>query len=97
MPAHNVVSGYYNNSSFGFKNPWDCVYIPVGSDKGDCPHCYSGVLFRNAAKESEFKIPELYTCDICGRDFIEGINMLNDWFKYTKTVPRRHFVEVYKK
>jgi len=95
MPAHNFNRGFNSRSSFSLKEVENRVFIPFNSNKGDCPYCSSGVLFRNSISERKLAVPEAYTCDICGRDFIEGINFL-EWSKFTKVTPRRYFIEALK-
>ena len=70
------------------------VYIPAGSDKGDCPHCLDGVLFRDYDIEKNFRTGEVYQCDICSRYYIEGIN-INEWRANYKKSLRRYFIEAY--
>ena len=72
------------------------VYIPVGSEKGDCPYCLEGVLFRDYESEEDLGLCEVYQCDICNRRYIEGIN-LHDWKEYHKKLSsRRYFIEACK-
>ena len=70
----------------------DLVYIPYGADKGDCPHCLEGVLERDSTVESMFKVREGYKCDICCRNFIEGIFVVSRK-PWEKGVSRRYFME----
>ena len=48
------------------------VYIPDGADKGDCPYCFFGVLYRDAELQEQHTVAELYTCDLCREHFIEN-------------------------
>ena len=95
MPTYNFHNSFSNRGSFSLKGVEDKIFIPFNSEKGDCPHCGSGVLFRNSNSERKLSVPEAYTCDMCGRDFIEGINFL-EWSKFTKVTPRRYFIEAHK-
>jgi hypothetical protein len=49
----------------------DLVYIPVGAEKGDCPHCYVGVLRREEEVQDVFHCREGYICANCGAIFLE--------------------------
>lgn len=49
----------------------ELVYIPYGAEKGDCPHCYCGVLRREVEVENKYKVKEGYICYKCGAMFIE--------------------------
>lgn len=67
------------------------VYIPVGAEKGDCPFC-EGVLYRDSKSESDFRVPEAYTCDCCSSRFFESIYLYCvSPYSINKT-PRRVFV-----
>jgi hypothetical protein len=61
------------------------VYIPHGAEKGDCPYCFTGVLFRNVDKEAVLGVRELYTCASCGIDFVENFSVGRRYF--SKRVP----------
>lgn len=52
-------------------NHEDLVYVPYGADKGDCPHCFYGVLRRDAEVEKRYNVNEGYLCIKCGALFIE--------------------------
>ena len=69
------------------------VYVPAGSDKGDCIFCDEGVLARDGVVQKFYKVDEGYRCDTCGRIFIEGINLIFRFPEYLG-IPRRCFVEV---
>lgn len=73
--------------------PDECVYVPLGADKGDCPFCQEGVLGRNLEMQKLYKVDEAYQCDICGRIYIEGIRLMFRFPEYLG-IPRRCFVEV---
>jgi len=57
------------------------VYVPMGADKGDCPHCNGGVLRRENTVQESFSVREGYICARCGTVFIES-----DYRRYFKRV-----------
>jgi hypothetical protein len=88
-----TLSGFFRRFENHCGNLYKKVYIPVGSEKGDCPYCKDGVLFRDREAETDLNLYEVYRCDICGRLYIEGIN-INGWREFHKKVsPRRYFIE----
>lgn len=72
------------------------IYVPFGSDKGDCLFCKTGVLVRDEDVQKFYKVDEGYKCDTCGKSFIEGINLIFKFPEYLG-IPRRCFVEVNKR
>jgi len=74
----------------------ECVFIPVGSERGDCPYCISGVLVRDYEGEVQDRYTkERYRCDTCGRIFIEGMNMVraSSWIRHSKGSVHRYFID----
>lgn len=61
-----MLFNFFNNY-----NHEDLVYVPYGADKGDCPHCFYGVLRRESDVEKEYKVNEGYLCPRCGAVFLE--------------------------
>lgn len=80
----------------GFIPRKECVFIPVGSERGDCPYCDSGVLVRDYETEKQGRyIKEQYQCDTCGRTFIEGMNTVrtSPWTRHYKGYLHRYFID----
>jgi len=73
--------------------PGYSIYVPFGSDKGDCLFCDDGVLARDTDVQKFYRVDEGYKCDKCYRVYIEGINMIFKFPEYLG-IPRRCFVEV---
>lgn len=74
----------------------ECVFIPIGSDRGDCPYCSDGVLVRDYEEEGRDRLrKERYRCDICGRVFIEGMNLIKalPWTRHHNGSLHRFFVD----
>ena len=61
----------YLSRLFNRYNPKELVYIPYGSDKGDCPYCLKGVLRRDENIERKLEVKEGYLCTTCWSSFTE--------------------------
>lgn len=78
------------------KKKSNSVFVPYTADKGDCPFCSEGVLERDSNVESLFSTQEGYSCNSCGRYFIESILMTSNSGTNKPDKKKRYFIPVSK-
>lgn len=75
----------------------NAVFVPYTADKGDCPFCSDGVLERDSGVESYFNTSEGYSCNSCGRFFIESLLTGAHYMTSINIKKSRYFIPVLKR